>query len=295
MDEKRTHVIAIGNQKGGVGKTTNTLHLAVALGEMERRVLVVDLDMNNGSTTLFGVPPEVYAHASILQVITGDVDPDDAILAFDDKELDIELPKNVDLIPASRELEKVDMFLSKQDQFYSPRECLMEPIRKLRELSRYDYVILDTGPTATTPTKGAYMVADHFIISVIPERLAVEGLGKTLADIKAARQPNRNPSLHLLGIIVSGLDQRVRKARAYTEEIEQKFQTPGFSGKFETTIGRAAAIPNAQREFKTVIQAEPDHRIAKQFRALAREVEERILKREGQGAPVDTQRMTANA
>ena len=104
---RKTRVIAIGNQKGGVGKTTNTAHIAAALGRLGRRVLVWDLDVNHGLTSHFGIPQGAFS--GTLHILTEEREPQDVIITND--EPDIELPENVDVIPTGRELETLDAVL----------------------------------------------------------------------------------------------------------------------------------------------------------------------------------------
>jgi len=276
-------VIAVGNQKGGVGKTTNAAHLAAALGSMGRKVLAWDLDVNYGLTSHFGVPPQAYS--GTFHVLTRDRDPEDVILTNDDP--DIDLPEGVHLIPSSRELEKLETVLRTDDPFFTPRDVLVEPLDKLR--GQYDYIFLDTAPnTNVTTTLASYIVADYFIISTLPEKLALEGLKNALKDIGQAQRKDRNPNLKLLGVIVSGLDKRIRKAREYDEAIRMSFAANGQeSRKFRTTISRAAAIPRAQDKGRTVFQMEPNHEVISQFLDIAREIEERIEEFESQGQLIE--------
>lgn len=275
---RRTHVVAVGNQKGGVGKTTNAVHLAAALGEMGKRCLIWDLDMNHGATLHLGVPPEAFDGTFML--LAEERTPDEVIL--DDQEPDVELPKNVHLIPSSRELERIEAVLAARDRFYDPRRILVEPIKQLR--GKYDYVFLDTAPNATAPTIASYVAADWFIISVIPETFALNGMRECLKDIRRARQAELNPNLSLLGIVVSGLDQRITLARQYTADIHEMFRVEGSPSRmFETTISRAAVVPRVQKQGKTLFQTDPNHRVAKQYMTLAAEVEARVA--EGGGRP----------
>jgi chromosome partitioning protein len=270
---RRTHVIAVGNQKGGVGKTTNAVHLAAALGQMGRKCLVWDLDMNHGATLHLGVPPEAFD--GTFMILAEERTPEEVVI--DEDEPDVTLPQNVHLISSSRDLERVEAVLAAKDRFYDPRRILVNPIRGLR--GRYDYIFLDTAPNATAPTIASYVAADWFIVSVIPESFAMNGMRECLKDIKRARQPELNPHLTLLGIVVSGLDQRIRLARQYTAEIHELFQVEGSPSRmFDTTISRAAVIPRVQKAGQTLFQADPGHKVAKQFMALAAELEERILR-----------------
>jgi chromosome partitioning protein len=266
-----TNVIAVGNQKGGVGKTTNTVHLAAALGLMGKKCLIWDLDMNHGATLHLGVPPEAFD--GTFMVLTEERKPQEVII--DEEEPDVDLPQNVHLIPSSRDLEKLEAVLAAKDRFYDPRRILVNPIKSLR--GQYDYIFLDTAPNATAPTIASYVAADWFIISVIPESFALNGMRECLKDIRRARQPELNPNLKLLGIIVSGLDQRITLARQYTAEIHELFKVEGSPSRmFYTTISRAAVVPRAQKAGRTLFQTDAGHKVAKQFTSLALEVEERV-------------------
>ena len=269
------HVIGIGMQKGGVSKTTNACHIAVALGELGRRVLLWDVDENYGATKVLGVPPNAFFTTK--HVLTGDSTAEEAILAYDADDIDIELPRNVDLIPSSRALQNVDTALAAHDTFYNPNECLHGPVTELTALGRYDYILIDTGPQATPTTRSAYLVANYFILSLVPEKLAVDSLGDALQDIAQARRPERNPKLHLLGLILSCMDRRVTLAKRYEEAITQRFKQANEEPvKFTTTIGRAAAINRAAHLGKTILQTEPNHRVSHQYRDLTLEIEARI-------------------
>jgi len=286
------YVLSIGMQKGGVSKTTNACHLAVALGEMGRRVLLWDVDVNYGATNVFPIPPDAFF--TTMSVLTGDSSAEEAALNFDDPELDVELPKNVDFIPSSRALQGVDRALSAKDKFYNPNECLNPSIAQLKAAGRYDYIIIDTGPQASPTTRSAYMVSDYFVLSLIPEKLAVDSLPDALEDIANARRPGRNPQLHLLGLVLSCMDRRVTLAKRYEDAITERFRQANQEPvKFNTTIGRAAAIDRAAHLGQTLLQAEPTHKVSEQYRKLALEVEQRILAhRAALAQPGPTQRPT---
>jgi chromosome partitioning protein len=267
---RKTSVIAIGNQKGGVGKTTNTVQIATALCELGRKCLIWDLDMNHGATLHFGIPSESFL--GTYEILMGDENPEDMILTNEDE--GIELPDNLHLIPARRNLENIDEALAARDKFLNKPDVLIEPIRRLRGI--YDYIFLDTAPNATTPTIAAYKSADWFILSALPETFAIAGLNDALADIdKARRRGNRE--LRLLGVVVSCTDKRTTLSSQLSNYVEKIFRPDGQkSAKFTTTISRAVVIPKAQKVGKTIFQTNSTHKVTDEYRSLAREIEERL-------------------
>ncbi len=268
---RETRIIAVGNQKGGVAKTTNTVHLATALGEMGRRCLIWDLDMNHGATLHFGIPSEGFL--GTFEVLIGEEQPEDVIITNDDE--DVELPEHVHILAARRNLEKIDQALVAKNKFLITQDVLLKPLQSLR--GQYDYIFLDTAPNATTPTIAAYKAAELFILSAMPDPFAIAGLNDALADIQDA-QRHGNPHIRLLGVILSGVDKRTRLANTLNEYVEQIFAPDGRrSAKFKTTISRSTAVPQAQKLGKTLFQTHPTHAVTEQYRVLAREVETRLL------------------
>ena len=298
---RQSHVIAVGNQKGGVGKTTNTVHLATALGEMGRRCLIFDLDMNHGATRHFGIPSEGFL--GTFEVLTGDETPKDVIITNDDE--DVELPPNIHLIAARRNLEKIDQALASKNKFLISQDVLLGPLQSIR--NDYDYIFLDTAPNATTPTIAAYKAANWFILSAMPDPFAIAGLNDALTDIQDARSQG-NGRLQLLGVVLSGVDKRTTLANSLTDYVDKIF-TPegGKSAKFETTISRSTVVGQAQKVGKTLFQTHPSHKVTEQYRDLGKEMEERMARLTGrvvpmiptdtapiEATPLPTERMTAN-
>ena len=268
--ERQTTVIAVGNQKGGVGKTTNTVHIARALVERGRKVLIIDLDMNHGATRHFGIVPEAFLGS--YEMLIGEEQPENLVLKHGDE--DVDLPEGLHLIPAARKLEGIDQALAHKSKFISPGDVLRRPLDTLR--GRFDFIFLDTAPNATTPTIASYMAADCFILSAMPDPFAIAGLNDALADISDA-QRRGNPGLKLLGVVLSGVDKRTSLANSLTEFVESQFRVgEAESLKFKATIGRSTVIPQTQKLGKTLFETHPFHKVTAEYRALAEEIEERL-------------------
>ncbi len=283
---RSARVIAIGNQKGGVGKTTNTVHIARALAEIGKKVLIIDLDMNHGATRHFGVEPEAFLGS--FEMLSGAEPAENLILTHEEEQEGVSLPENVDLIPAARKLEGIDQAVMSKSKFMTPSDVLKVPIASLR--SKYDYIFLDTAPNATLPTLAAYMNADYFILSAMPDPFAIAGLNDAIRDIMDARSRG-NSRLALLGVVVSAVDKRTSLANSLSDFVEKSF-TGGSSKesvKFKTSIGRSTVIPQTQKVGKTLFETHSTHKITDEYRRLAEEIEERLVKIEG-----GTKRKVAN-
>lgn len=276
--KRRTRVIAVGNQKGGVGKTTNAVHIARALAEMGRAVLIIDLDMNHSATRHFGIEPEAFLGS--FEMLAGEEPAANLILTNEDKEEGVFLPENLDLIPAARKLEGIDQAVMSKSKFVTPQDVLRIPLESLR--GKYDYIFLDTAPNATLPTLAAYMNADYFILSAMPDPFAIAGLNDALRDISDARARG-NTKLVLLGVVVSGVDKRTSLANKLSDIVEESFKTGQNtdSVKFKTSIGRSTVIPQTQKAGKTLFETHSTHKVTDEYRKLAFEIEERLMRIEG--------------
>lgn len=277
---RHTEIIAVGNQKGGVGKTTNTLHIAAALGELGHKCLVIDLDGNCGATRGCGLED---GWLGTFEVLLGDQEPEDVIVRTDPAE-QTELPENVELLPARRNLEQFEEECRRRNKFADPTTRLGPVLNKLRGL--YDFIFLDTAPNASAPTIASYLIADWFILSTEASRLSVDGLRDALTDIKAVRDEG-NSNLRLLGVIMCKVDSRTRVASSYIERIRQDFAAAGEMGAFETHISRATAVERAQSQGKTLFQTEPTHRVADEYRSIVRELLRRLEAARGLSAQIE--------
>jgi chromosome partitioning protein len=270
MDTRPTHVIVVGNQKGGVGKTTNTINIAAALSQLGRTSLIIDLDMTAGATKSLGAPTEGWI--SSFELLTGAEDAEGTIIG--DNEREVTLPPNIHLVPSSRKLAELDTFLA-SNPWVVHQDLLLEPIRRLR--GRYDYIFLDTPPQVTKTTVPALKAADFVILSAMPDHLAIAGIADALRDVATAKKYG-NARLVLLAVIVCAIPQpKTRLARQLVQYVEQSCVGPdGQSLKFQTDIIRTVTIQEAQRLAKTIFQYDPTHLVAEQYRTVASELEERI-------------------
>jgi chromosome partitioning protein len=264
-DKKQGALIAVGNQKGGVGKTTTCVHLAAALGEKGYRSLILDLDPAAGATKHLGVP--VQSYAGTLELLTTNETP--ASLALTEG-----LPKGVHLIPSRTQLAELDTLLSK---FMDRTRVLERPLLLARP--HYDFIFLDTPPSAgATTTVAAYSSAEWFLLTAFPHPLSLGGLNEALKDIADVRK-RRNPGLEVLGVVLCCVDTRTNLLYELQELV--KTELPGRA--FETLITQATALPVCSGRGRTLFESKrhSTHKVADQYRALAGEVEERVLNRDG--------------
>lgn len=268
--ELKTVVIGVGNQKGGVGKTTMTVQIACALAEQGRKVLIIDLDVNSGATKHFGIKPEGFL--GTFEMLVGDEEPLDVVLTNEDE--DNSLPENLHIIPGGRKLEALEERLrGKKSKFDDAplHDCLKPVIESLR--GHYDYVLLDTPPSAPLPIIAAYKAADGFLLVAIPEGLAIQGLNEALQDIVEVNK-YREPQLQLVGIAVGAVENRTRLSRELLAYVAGTFK----EFHLLPPIPRSTIIPTAQTQAKTLFQLDPTHPIAQAFRELAANFEANVEK-----------------
>lgn len=276
-----TCVVAFGNQKGGVTKTSTVVNLAAALSERGRRILVWDLDVNCGSTRLFGLAQGVNVYGTY-EVMLGDESPADVVIRPGDLDT-VNLPENVHLIPAHTKLEGVEAALSaKRGPFEPSHSTLREPIESLS--GQYDYIFLDTSPSMTPPTKAAYMAAQYFVLAAVPERLAIEGLVNAIQYIQHARTSG-NPGLRLMGVVMNQVPGRAtRLSTALLEQVDKHFGiNDEFTRRFATSISASTIVPTVQQGGRTLFDEAPDHKVTQQYRNLAAEFEQRFARIAEQG------------
>ena len=267
MERKLTHgiAVAVGNQKGGVGKTTVAVHVAAGLARRGYRCLVIDLDPAAGATRHLGVPENAYSGA--LELLTTDEPLASFIVAEG-------LPEGLNLVPSRPQLSELDSQLSK---FVDRTRVLDRVLAAARDV--YDFIILDTPPSAgAITTVAAYSSVEWFLLSAFPHPLALAGLSEACRDIADVRA-RRNPELEVLGVVFTNVDGRTRSLRCQLDELVQRLM-PGR--RFRTTISQAVVVPMMSGNGKTVFDHERQETlfVAKQFRRLVEEVEHRTLHRD---------------
>ena len=202
-------IIAITNQKGGVGKTTTAINLGACLGVLEYKTLLVDLDPQANASSGVGVDPRTVSVGSY-EVMSGNADIRQCIQSTNSPNLDV-LATNLDLVGAEIEL------VSAENRERKLRAAL-EAVRE-----SYDFIVLDCSPSLGLLTLNALTAADSVMIPVQCEYFALEGLGKLLNTVKIV-QTQLNPSLEVEGILLTMYDTRLRLANQVVEEIRTHFQ-----------------------------------------------------------------------
>lgn len=246
-------IIAISNQKGGVGKTTTAINLAAGLGVLEYKVLLVDADPQANSTSGVGFDPRNIRN-SIYECIINEIEPLEAILHTDSPNLDI-LPAHIDLVGA--EIELINL----------PNREQMMRLSLAKVKDDYDFIIIDCSPSLGLITINSLTAADSVIIPVQCEYFALEGLGKLLNTIKIV-QARLNPSLDIEGLLLTMFDVRLRLSNQVVEEVKMHFQTM----MFDTIIQRNTKLGEAPSHGATIIMHDASCKGAINYLNLAREI-----------------------
>jgi chromosome partitioning protein len=251
-------IIAIVNQKGGVGKTTTTVNLAASLGVLEKKVLIIDADPQANSTSGLGIDID-SVEIGTYEVLELTANVSEAIVKTNTPNVDI-VCSHIDLVAV--EIELVD----KDNREYMLKQALNEVKEK------YDYVLIDCAPSLGLITLNALTASDSVIIPIQCEYFALEGLGKLLTTIKSV-QKIHNPDLAIEGMLLTMHDARLRLSNQVVEEVNKHFEDMVF----KTIIQRNVKLSEAPSFGESIISFDATSKGATNYLSLA---EELILKNE---------------
>lgn len=249
-------IIAICNQKGGVGKTTTAINLAASLAHLNKKVLIIDTDPQANATSGVGIDKNEI-NQSIYNVLVDEVNINSVLKNTDYKNLDI-VPSSIELAGAEVELVSA---ISREQRMKSA----------ISELEvNYDYVIIDCPPSLSLITLNSLTAADGVIIPVQTEYYALEGLSQLMNTFNIVRK-HLNSSLDIFGVLLTMTDSRTNISNQVADEVRNHFKEKVF----ETIISRSVRLSEAPSFGEPIIEYAKTSKGAKQYLSLAKEVIDR--------------------
>ncbi len=246
-------IIAIANQKGGVGKTTTSVNLAASLGVLEKKVLLIDADPQANATSGLGLDVDTIEKGTY-QILEHTLKPKDAIMETSSP--------NVHIIPAHIDLVAIEIELVDKDE----REYMLKKaIQGLK--SQYDYILIDCAPSLGLLTLNALTAADSVMIPIQCEYFALEGLGKLLNTIKSVQKVH-NEKLDIEGLLLTMYDSRLRLSNQVVEEVQKHFNEMVF----KTIIQRNIRLSEAPSYGESIINYDAASKGASNYLSLAHEI-----------------------
>ena len=252
-------IIALANQKGGVGKTTTAINLAASLAALDKKVLVVDADPQANASSGLNINVRDLTKTIYECIVTG-INPNEAILSTEIPNLLI-LPSHIDLVGA--EIEMIN--------FENREKILKNLLEKVK--NQYDYVLIDCSPSLGLITVNSLTAADSVIIPVQCEYFALEGIAKLLNTIKIIKS-KLNPALEIEGFLLTMYDSRLRLANQVYEDVKKHFGNMVFT----TLIQRNVKLSEAPSFGQPVLLYDPDSKGSHQHMQLAKELIEKNKK-----------------
>ncbi|MGK0421758.1 MAG: chromosome partitioning protein [Polaribacter sp.] len=246
-------IIAIANQKGGVGKTTTSINLAASLGVLEKKVLLIDADPQANASSGLGIDVDTV-EGGTYHVLEHSLSAKDAIVKTSSPNVDI-IPAHIDLVAI--EIELVD----KQEREYMLKKALVE----IKD--DYDYILIDCAPSLGLITLNSLVAADSVIIPIQCEYFALEGLGKLLNTIKSI-QNIHNTTLNIEGLLLTMFDSRLRLSNQVVDEVRKHFS----SMVFDTIIRRNIRLGEAPSYGESIIDYDATSKGAVNYLNLAQEL-----------------------
>ena len=245
-------IIALSNQKGGVGKTTTAINLSAALAAYDQRVLLIDLDPQANATSGLGFSKKEESGTIYGALLSGEAAPAVRETAF----------PNLWIVPSGRDLVGAEIELVNHPDRETRLRFALGAVR-----GSYDFVLIDCPPSLSLLTVNALTAADSVLVPIQTEYFALEGLTELLETIERVRD-SFNPLLSMEGIVLTMYDERTNLARQVVDDIRQHFGDKVF----ETVIGRTVKFPDATVAGKPITQFAPEHSSAKAYKQLAREL-----------------------